>query len=324
MKETRRWRRVKYRDRVAVHCLRRQGLRDPEIAATYDEHPTWVTRHLEKPLETDMTVCNDKTLCLRERKLICNWLFENEKYAEIGRRLDRHRSTIKREVDNNGGRENYDPEVAHQQAQQSRQRPKLRKIEASDQLRDEVEWRLKKRWSPMQIAGELAELYGRNSEMSISHEAIYKAIYIQTKGGFKADFTKYLRTNRVRRKKQGRDVSPRERFADMVMISERPPEVEDRAIPGHWEGDRIMGARNSSSLITLVERTTRFTLLISPTNTNCDAASFAKDVARHMKTLPTQLRRTLTWDQGREMAHFKQIQIDAEIEVYFCDPFGGP
>ena len=187
-------------------------------------------------------------------------------------------------------------------------------------LRREVQARLKRRDSPRQIAGRLRIDFPDDPEMHVSPETIYQSLYIQARGGLKRELTTYLRTGRSRRKPRRRAGERRGRIPGMVMISERPPEVEDRAVPGHWEGDLILGSTASNSAVgTLVERASGFVMLLHlPAGRGALAVQDA--LVAKMATLPEQLRRSLTWDQGREMANHVQIAAATGLEIYFCDP----
>ena len=173
-------------------------------------------------------------------------------------------------------------------------------------------------WSPEQIARRLREEFGNDASMRISHETIYRSLYVQGRGELRRELARCLRTGRAKRRHRGR-VEQRGRIPDMVMISERPPEVEDRAVPGHWEGDLIMGKDNRSAIGTLVERSTRYVMLLHlPDGRSAERVRDAMTAT--IQTLPASLRRTLTWDQGREMGEHRQFTIDTGVEVFFCDP----
>jgi IS30 family transposase len=181
-----------------------------------------------------------------------------------------------------------------------------------------VQAQLKVRWSPRQISRRLPLDFPDDERMRISHEAIYQAIYVQGRGSLRRELAACLRTGRAIRKPHRSPEARRSRIKDKVMISERPPEVEDRAIPGHWEGDLILGKNHASAIGTLVERTTRFVMLLHLPDR--DAATVREAIAATILTLPQALRRSLTWDQGSEMAQHLQLRMDTEMDVYFCDP----
>jgi IS30 family transposase len=186
-------------------------------------------------------------------------------------------------------------------------------------LRTWVQDRLGEEWSPEQITRRLPEAFPDDDRMRISHEAIYQALYVQGRGALRRELTTCLRTGRALRKPRRRADGRRERIKDKIMISERPAEVEDRAVPGHWEGDLIVGESSSSAIGTLVERTTRFVMLLHlPADHGAEAVADA--ITAKIGTLPAQLRRSLTWDQGIELARHAEITIAADLPIYFCDP----
>ncbi|WP_420872758.1 IS30 family transposase [Mycobacterium paragordonae] len=270
----------------------------------------------------------------------------NESLQSMGKRLGRPASTIKREIDLNGTRNLYDGRksgyrrkeafgarqsgktsqvpyralVAQARADQRVRRPKRSKLAASQRLRDEVQTRLDDFHSPGQIATMLRRDFPDDPEMQVSHEAIYQAIYIQGRGHLRRDIHRCLRTGRAVRKPRSSPGQRRGRIPNMINISERPPEVADRAVPGHWEGDLIIGSTESGSAIgTLVERATRYTLLLHLPG-NHSALAVQEAIIAKMAQLPAILRRTLTWDQGKEMANHLAIAAATELDIYFCDP----
>lgn len=244
--------------------------------------------------------------------------------AQIARRLGRHRSTITRELERNatarGPQGSYGAVNAQSKADQRARRPKPAKLVTNQALRREVQDRLGQDHSPEQIARRLREDFPDDAEMRVSHETIYQSLYVQSRGGLKRELTRHLRTGRTVRKPHRQPDQRRQRFAGMVMISERPTEVEDRAVPGHWEGDLILGSTQSGSAVgTLVERSSRFVLLLHlPGGHTADIVQEA--MVAKMATLPEQLRRSLTWDQGSEMANHHQIAEATGLSIYFCDP----
>lgn len=284
-------------------------------------------------------------LTLRERVEIQVGVGRNESLRSIGGRLGRPASTIKRELDNNvenrydgrksgyrrkaafGARQSgrsstvrYDALAAERGAARRARRPKLRKLAADDTLRDEVQTRLQLRHSPRQIAKRLRSDFPDDLEMWVSHEAIYQAIYVQGRGSLRRELHQCLRTKRAIRRPQHQPGTRRGRIPDMVNISERPPEVADRAVPGHWEGDLIMGSTKSASAIgTLVERTTRFVMLLHLPD-GYGALAVQNAIVDKMTELPQHLRRSLTWDQGSEMANHLAIAAATDLDIYFCDP----
>jgi IS30 family transposase len=270
----------------------------------------------------------------------------NESLQSMGKRLGRPASTIKREIDANGVRNRYDGRksgyrrkdafgarqsgntarvryralVAQSRADESARRPKQAKLARNDRLRHEVQTRLDDFHSPGQIAVRLRRDFPDDAEMWVSHEAIYQAIYVQGRGHLRRDIHRCLRTGRALRRPRSSPGERRGRIPDMINISQRPPEVADRAVPGHWEGDLILGSTESGSAIgTVVERSTRFALLLYlPDNHRAEAVQDA--IVAKMAQLPAMLRRTLTWDQGKEMANHIAIAKATELDIYFCDP----
>ena len=239
--------------------------------------------------------------------------------AEIGRAP----STVSRELRRNGYARGYWPHAAQRKAEARRARPKPGKIGSCPRLRQAVQDGLSKDWSPEQISRRLRRDYPDDPEMRVSAETIYQALYLQGRGELRRELARALRTGRTVRKPQRRPLERRHRFREpMVLISDRPAEVQDRAIPGHWEGDLILGAGHASAMGTLVERTTRFTLLVHLPARH-DAESVRDGIVTTITTLPEQLRRSLTWDQGSEMSLHHQIAVQADLPVYFCDP-GSP
>jgi IS30 family transposase len=260
-------------------------------------------------------------LTLQDRETIADMHRAGQSLNAIGRALGRPASTIKREIDNHASKDGvYRPYAAHRAWVASRPRPKDRKLLQVGPLRDFVLDGLRKKWSPQQICNALVREYPHDQEMRVSAETIYQALYVQARGALKREVTAALRTGRTRRKPHRRPDQRTPRFVDeMVMISERPAEVEDRAVPGHWEGDLIVGANNQSAIVTLVERLTRYVMLGHLPSGH--TAEEVRDVlVRLIGTLPAHLRGSLTWDQGAEMAAHKQFTIATGVPVYFCDP----
>src|SRR5690349_13683134 len=254
------------------------------------------------------------------REEIAVGLAAGDSQREIAERLGRSPSTISREVMRNSrGRRHYRALAAQGQAQHRAARPKTAKLAGNAELRGLVQARLKQKWSPEQISTWLRRQFPDRPEMQVSHETIYQSIYVQGRGALRRELAACLRTGRALRKPRRKEGERRGKIPGMVMISERPAEAEDRAVPGHWEGDLIAGAGNKSAIGTLVERSTRFVLLLHlPHGHGADAV--AAQMTQVMTTLPAQLRRSLTWDQGSEMTNHAQIAAATDLEVYFCDP----
>lgn len=259
-----------------------------------------------------------RCLSLEEREEISRGLSAGLSVRRIARRLGRSASTISREVAANGGRAGYRACRADRQAWVRARRPKAAKLATDARLRAFVEAGLERRWSPQQIVLRLRREFPHDAGMRISHETIYQSLYVQSRGALRQELTASLRSGRTHRRPRGAR-SAAGRIAGMVMISERPAEAADRAVPGHWEGDLILGKAGTSQIGTLVERTTRFLQLVwLPDGRTADVVAAA--IAAKIGTLPAALRRTLTWDQGSEMAQHAAFTIKTGIDVYFCDP----
>jgi transposase, IS30 family len=240
--------------------------------------------------------------------------------ASAARLVGRHRSTISREVCRGATGSGYRARVGQDAAEAGRARPKPRRLESNPALLNEVLQRLKLRHSPEQIAGRLREDFPDDAEMWVSHETIYQAMYVQPRGELARQVKTALRTGRTQRKPQGRNTTDnRGRIKDMINISDRPPEADDRAIPGHWEGDLIIGANGESAIGTLVERTTGFVMLLHLPGDRT-ATTVAEAMTNKIPEIPEILRRSLTWDQGKEMALHTKITEATGPPIYFCDP----
>ena len=257
-------------------------------------------------------------LSFEERIEIGLGIARGESNGEIARRLGRHRSTVGREIGRSRSRGSYRAWAAQRRADREARRPKERKLAGNARLLAEVECGLGKRWSPQQISAKLVVDHPDDREMRISHETIYLSLFVQSRGELRRRLTAQLRTGRTTRKQQGR-VENRGRIMEMVSISERPAEVEDRAVPGHWEGDLIVGARNRSAVATLVERQTRFVML-AYLGTDQTTEHVIEALRRKVTGLPEHLKLSLTWDQGHELAAHKQFTVDTGVRVFFCAP----
>jgi transposase, IS30 family len=264
-------------------------------------------------------------LCLEERLRIADLHLAGAGVGAIATQVGRSASTISRELRRNGpqpssrGRSKYAPYAAQKRAELRGRRPKASKFE-NIELAVAVQAKLCVKWSPEQISDHLAATFPDRVEMQVCPETIYQALYVQGRGHLRADLHQHLRTGRaVRRPRRSTGKGPSGKIPDMIMISERPAEVADRAVPGHWEGDLILGSNCRSAIATLVERQTRYTMLVHlPQGHGAMAVRDGLEAA--IKTLPEHLRKSLTWDQGTELAQHRQITLAAKMAIYFCDP----
>ena len=258
-------------------------------------------------------------LSLAEREEISRGLVAGDSCRSIARQLRRAPSTVSREIVRNGGRGRYRACEAERAAFARARRPKATKLGTFPQLRHAVEALLQLRWSPQQIAGWLARICPGDREFRVSHETIYLSMFIQPRGTLRKQLTQYLRSRRkVRSPRTPHTVSGQGQLRDAVHISERPAEAEDRAGPGHWEGDLLLG-KDNSAIATLVERSSRFAVLVRLPNGRSSEAVFDA-LKERIATLPQQLVRSLTWDQGKEMARHAQFTLDTGLQIYVCDP----
>jgi transposase, IS30 family len=259
-------------------------------------------------------------LSLAEREEIAVGRAAGDGVRVIAARLGRAPSTVSREVRRNClSRGRYRAVAAQRRAEDRARRPKAAKLAGDGELREYVQGRLRKRWSPEEIGARLKLEFPDRPEMRVSHETIYQSLYVQGRGALRRELAASLRTGRALRRPRRKEGERRGRIKDMVMISERPAEAADRAVPGHWEGDLLVGAAGKSAIGTLVERATRFTMLV-PLPAGRDAVAVAEALTPVIASLPDALRRSLTWDQGWEMRSHAQIAVDADCEIYFCDP----
>lgn len=259
------------------------------------------------------------SLSLREREEISRGLAREESFRQIARALGRSASTILREVSKNGGRRHYRAARADELAWERSRRPKPCLMKQNPRLAAFVAAKLEEDWSPEQIAGHLKATYAEDSGMRVSHETIYKTLFIQARGVLQKELTKHLRSRRpVRRNFHNTTTGQhRSQIKDAVSIRERPPEVEDRAFPGHWEGDLLLG-RGLTQMATVVERASRFTVLVQLDGR--DMTTVTEALSEKMNELPAELRRSLTWDRGMELAGHKDVTSPTDLAVYFADP----
>jgi transposase, IS30 family len=278
-------------------------------------------------------------LSIAERERILVGVDRGESIRQIARGIGRQPSTVQRELRRNMGQQyrpkradgtvnavgagtgwrTYRPHIAQRNAESNASRPKVRRLARNDALWTEVQNRLKLKHSPEQISNRLREDFPDDLEMRVSHEAIYQSIYVEGRGALKRDLVACLRTGRAMRKPQRRPEQRRARVMGMVSISERPTEAEDRIMPGHWEGDLITGESNASAIGTLVERSTGYLMLLHLPERH-GALEVQEAMIPKISKLPDSLRRSLTWDQGVEMANHVTIAKEADIDIYFCDP----
>jgi len=258
-------------------------------------------------------------LCLADREEISRGLVRGWSFSRIGAVIGFDTSTISREVGGVVGRDTYRAVDAHQAALERARRPKRSKFEQHPRLAAVVEAGLEHNWSPEQIAARLRVEFPDDETMRVSHETIYQALYVHSRGGLRKELVKHLRRERDQRR--SRTVTARNRGArivDMVLIAERPEEINERLVPGHWEGDLIMGTNNGSQVATLVERTTGLVMLGKLDTKH--APTVAAKLSELITTLPDVLRGSITWDQGTEMAAHHEFTIATGMPVYFCDP----
>ena len=258
-------------------------------------------------------------LTFAEREDISRGMASGSSLREIASRLHRATSTVSREIARHGGRPAYRAYDADQQAWNAALRPKRCRLAVNSELRDVVASKLILDWSPEQIAGWLKAQYPHNESMRVSHETIYRSLFIQARGVLKKELMDHLRSKR--RMRRSRHASEhghsRGQIVDAISIRERPAEAEDRAIPGHWEGDLLAGGKNSY-VATLVERHSRFLMLVKVPSKETEAVVAA--LSEHVRKLPATLRLSLTWDRGLEMAKHKEFTVATDVQVYFCDP----
>ena len=269
------------------------------------------------PPRTPQRSCRELTV--GEREELSRGLAMGESCRAMARRLGRAPSTVSREVHRNGGRQSYRAAEADVAAVRRRRRPKPGKLALSSALRAEVEARLQLHWSPKQISAWLKREYSDSPQMQISPETIYVSLYVQGRGSLRAELSKHLRTRRTyrRAKNEIRRQGPK-MLPDPIMISERPAEANDRAVPGHWEGDLLLGTP-TTAIGTLVERSTRYVMLFTLAR-GSRAQAVREGIAASIVKLPLSLRRSLTWDQGAEMSQHQRFTVETGVAIYFCDP----
>jgi transposase, IS30 family len=289
----------------------------PQVGCSHQGVALIVRHASRRPVRHDGWVPGPGRLTLADREEITIGLYAGQSFTQIAARLGKAVSTVSREVAANGGRDQYRAWRAHQRAREQARRPKSCKL-ACPQLAAQVATWLAEWWSPVQISTRLRIEFPGDPMMRVSHETIYQALYVQGRGELRRELARCLRTGRAKRRPRGRD-GRSGHIKGMVMISERPAEAEDRAVPGHWEGDLIIGKDCKSAVGTLVERTTRYVLLLHLPEGR-DARLVEQAMRAAIGTLPAGLARTITWDQGIEMSFHADFTIATGIPVYFCDP----
>ena len=290
-----------------------------------------IARHLDRGLETIRRyllstggvrprprVRSRRELTVVEREEISRGLAAKHSCQMIAKRIGRAASSVSREVARNGGRVGYRASAAEQATLRRHRRPKASKLSLNPKLRAEVEARLSLDWSPEQISAFLKLEYAQDPKMQISHETIYVSLFVQSRGALRRELSQHLRTRRSARLPKPHLASRRGQIVDKIMISQRPAEAADRAVPGHWEGDLLLGTK-TNGIGTLVERSSRYVMLFTLPN-GFTAERVSEALAKTVMKLPASLRRSLTWDQGPEMAGHVRFTIDTGLAVYFCDP----
>ncbi len=307
--------------RRRVRQLRTEGMSVPDVAREIGCSLRTVKRvtagHGKREERQTRWSPGPGRLSLQEREEISLRLRRGDSFTAIAGHLGRSTSTVSREVNVNGGRSDYRAWRAHDRAYERARRPKEAKLGCPRLARQVTQW-LEQWWSPEEIARRLLVEFPDDPMMRVSHETIYQSIYVQGRGELRRELARCLRTGRAKRRPRNR-VETRGRITDMVMISERPPEVDDRAVPGHWEGDLIIGKNGRSAVGTLVERTTGYLLLLHLPDGK-QAEKVDRAMRRAVAKLPGEFFRTITWDQGKEMTKHASFSIDTGIQVYFCDP----
>jgi IS30 family transposase len=289
----------------------------PQVGCSHQGVALIVRHPSRRPVRHDGWAPGPGRLTLADREEITLGLHAGDSFTAIAALLGKAVSTVSREVAANGGRDGYRAWRAHQHAREQARRPKTPKLACPELAAQVASW-LHEWWSPVQIAARLRIQYPHDPMMRVSHETIYQALYVQGRGELRRELARCLRSGRAKRRPRGRGENTGQ-LRDMVMISDRPAEAEDRAVPGHWEGDLIIGGNLKSAVGTLVERTTRYVLLLHLPGGR-DAHLVEQAMRQAITALPADLARTITWDQGKEMAYHADFTVATGIPVYFCDP----
>jgi IS30 family transposase len=316
------WRRFSEEERQTIWDMREAGVPVKRIAKHLGRQNVSLRKFIadaggKRPTARQRS---ELRLSLEEREEISRGLAAGESIRAIAEALGRCPSTVCREVNANGGTRKYRALVADRAADRRALRPKRAKLAQCRRLRGVVERKLEAKWSPQQISAWLALEYPDRPEMQVSHETIYQSLFVQSRGALRKELHSCLRSGRAMRRAKAytKGNVGQGQLKNMVMISERPAEVKDRAVPGHWEGDLIFG-KKMTSIGTLVERHSRYVILLKlPTGHGADAVR--KAMTKRILTLPAQLRRSITWDQGKEMAEHVRFTVETGVQIYFCDP----
>ena len=312
--------RLSSEERLSLQALVRAGETHQVAAATIGCSAKSVQRLLIRTggLKPRSTPRATLRLSALKREEISRGMEAGISCRAIAKQVGRSPSTVSRDVAASGGRTRYRAWRADARACRYARRPKISKLLSCGPLRREVERRLQQRWSPQQISARLRTDFPDDLNMRVSHETIYQSLFVQGRGALRGELTRCLRTGRAQRRPQGRPAGPGE-LKNMVLLSERPPEAEDRAVSGHWEGDLIIGKKSVSAIATLVERQTRFIMLCRlPDGRLAEQVKIA--LAKKIGRLPELLRRSLTWDRGKEMGEHVRFTVETSVQVYFCDP----
>ncbi len=305
--------------KTRIWTLWQQGVPMSHIAQDIQKPPATVYSYLlyHGGIEPKIRKRRESFLSIEERETISRGIASGLSMRNIAKQLERAPSTISREISRNGGLKRYRASLAEKAFLKKSKRPKPFLLAENVPLKEMVVQMLESDWSPEQISGWLKKTAIDGKQMCVSHETIYKSLFIQTRGLFREELKKHLRTKRMFRHAKSHHVSTRGQIVDAISIRDRPPEIEDRAIPGHWEGDLIIGS-NNSAIATVVERHSRFTVLCKLESRK--ATSVVESLTEQMKRLPKQVLSSLTWDRGREMCAHKAFTMATDMAVYLCDP----
>jgi IS30 family transposase len=314
------WAKLAAAERAEVWRRWREGEQIADIARALQRADHSIARELDYTggIEPRKRHRSKRVLSVSEREEISRGLSAGLSIRAIAQRLDRAPSSVSREIGRHGGQVWYRALRADARAWHRARRPKRCLLSTHPRLRDQIAQWLAMKWSPQQISRALVVRYPHDESMWVSHETIYRTLFIQARGALKKELIAYLRTQRPRRRSHQAEGPKGGCIRGELSISQRPAEVADRAVPGHWEGDLLCGSKNSQ-IATLVERRTRFVMLVKVPDKN--SVNVARALARHVRRLPKELRRTLTWDRGLEMAAHAQFTMATDMKVYFCDPY---